>query len=131
VRTASKPSKKNPESPAQAAASFEKALDRLEAIVEKLDSGNLPLDESLALFREGAKLTKSCREMLAQAEVQVKEALRDVEALGEAGERRNGDDDEDEDEDEDDEDADEDEEAGVDDDELDEELDADPEDEER
>jgi len=59
--------------------SFEKAMGRLEKIVEKLDDGNLPLDESLALFKEGTKLAKLCRELLAQAEVQVKEALRDVE----------------------------------------------------
>ena len=59
--------------------SFEDALARLEEIVELLDDGNLPLDESLALFKEGTKLAKSCRELLAEAEVQVKEALREVE----------------------------------------------------
>jgi len=63
--------------------SFEKALARLEKIVEQLDDGNLPLGDSLRLFREGSKLAKACREMLERAEVQVKEALRDVPAAAE------------------------------------------------
>ena len=57
---------------------FEDSLARLERIVETLDEGNLPLEKSLALFKEGTKLARSCRELLAEAEVQVKEALRDV-----------------------------------------------------
>ena len=51
--------------------SFEQALARLEKIVEKLDDGNLPLDESIALFKEGTTLAKVCRDKLAEAEVQV------------------------------------------------------------
>lgn len=70
-------SKKRIEGETERPPSFEKALARLEEIVEQLDDGNLPLDRSLALFKEGTKLTKACREMLAEAEVQVKEALRD------------------------------------------------------
>jgi len=57
---------------------FEESLARLERIVETLDEGNLPLEKSLGLFKEGTKLARSCRELLAEAEVQVKEALRDV-----------------------------------------------------
>jgi exodeoxyribonuclease VII small subunit len=56
--------------------SFEQALARLEKIVDKLDDGNLPLDESIALFKEGTTLAKVCRDKLAEAEVQVKEALK-------------------------------------------------------
>jgi exodeoxyribonuclease VII small subunit len=56
--------------------SFEQALARLEKIVEKLDDGNLPLDEAIALFKEGTSLAKTCRDKLAEAEVQVKEALK-------------------------------------------------------
>ena len=59
---------------------FEQSLARLEQIVETLDDGNLPLEKSLALFKEGTKLARACRELLAEAEVQVKEALRDVES---------------------------------------------------
>ena len=75
----SKPKDKSkaPESP-----SFEKALARLEAIVEQLDDGNLGLDESIALFKEGTKLATICREKLAQAEVQIKDALDGADADG-------------------------------------------------
>lgn len=75
---------------------FEQALTRLEKIVDKLDDGNLPLDESVALFKEGTTLAKVCRDKLAEAEVQVKEALKnagadepevsdDADELGEEG----------------------------------------------
>ena len=64
---------------------FEAALVRLEEIVERLDDGNLPLAESLALFKEGTGLAKICRSLLSDAEVQVKTALQDVQT--EADER--------------------------------------------
>lgn len=83
-------SKKTAEGDIEKAPSFEKALERLEEIVGLLDDGNLPLEDSLALFKEGTKLAKLCRTLLAEAEVQVKEALRDVESAdaggGETGE---------------------------------------------
>lgn len=72
--------KKKPEGETEKAPTFEDALARLEHIVELLDDGSLPLEESLALFKEGTKLAKACRDLLAEAEVQVKEALRDVES---------------------------------------------------
>jgi exodeoxyribonuclease VII small subunit len=59
---------------------FESALTRLEEIVEKLDDGNLPLAQSLALFKEGTALAARCREMLNAAELAVKEALKGVRA---------------------------------------------------
>ena len=68
---------------ADAAPNFEKSLARLEEIVELHDDGNMPLDRSVALFKEGTKLAKSCRDLLAEAEVQVKEALRGVTASDE------------------------------------------------
>lgn len=55
--------------------SFEAALARLEAIVEKLDDGNLPLAQALSLYKEGNALAKRCRALLTEAEVEVKEAL--------------------------------------------------------
>lgn len=57
---------------------FEAALTRLEQIVERLDDGNLPLAESLALFKEGTQLAKVCRELLSDAELQVQTALAEV-----------------------------------------------------
>ncbi len=59
---------------------FETALQRLEEIVERLDDGNLPLAESRALFKEGTKLARVCRDLLSDAELQVKTALEDVDS---------------------------------------------------
>lgn len=51
---------------------FEKKLGRLESIVEKMESGDLPLEESLKLFEEGVKLSRECNEQLSSAEQKVK-----------------------------------------------------------
>ncbi len=59
---------------------FEDALARLEEIVGQLDDGNLPLAKSLALFKEGTKLAKLCRDLLSQAELAVKDALQGAQA---------------------------------------------------
>jgi exodeoxyribonuclease VII small subunit len=56
---------------------FEKALADLEAIVEKLEKGGLPLNESLALFEKGVKLAKFLREELSKAEKRVEILLKD------------------------------------------------------
>ena len=51
---------------------FEQALGRLEEIVRALDSGEAPLDQSLALFEEGVALVKLCSGKLDHAEQRVK-----------------------------------------------------------
>ena len=51
---------------------YEKAVKRLEEIVKKLESGAAPLDESIALFSEGAELVKTCTAILDEAEQKVK-----------------------------------------------------------
>ena len=51
--------------------SFEEALIRLQAITEKLESGEEGLDASMKLFEEGAKLTAFCRKKLDTAEQKV------------------------------------------------------------
>jgi len=48
--------------------SFEQALERLNKLVEKLESGQLPLEESVAAFEEGVKLTRRCEALLDSAE---------------------------------------------------------------
>ena len=48
--------------------SFEQAAARIDEIVRLLEKGDAPLDESLALFEEGAKLIKTCGKMLDEAE---------------------------------------------------------------
>lgn len=51
--------------------SFEEALARLDEIVRKLESGELLLSDSLALYEEGTGLIKTCSKLLDQAEQKV------------------------------------------------------------
>lgn len=63
--------------------SFEQGLDKLEAIVEQLEDGELTLEESLKLFEQGVQLSQNCRKQLRDAEAKVEILLRkdgDVEA---------------------------------------------------
>ncbi|TQV73852.1 exodeoxyribonuclease VII small subunit [Aliikangiella marina] len=50
---------------------FEQQLQALEAIVGQLEKGELPLEESLAQFEKGVKLTRECQQMLDQAQQKV------------------------------------------------------------
>lgn len=59
-----------------AAIDFEKALADLESIIEKLEQGDLPLDESLKAFERGVELTRHCQVALKQAEQKVEILLR-------------------------------------------------------
>ena len=61
-----------------ASMSFEKALERLEAIVEKLESEELGLDASLALFEEGIGLSRVCQERLAEVERRVEIVMKEA-----------------------------------------------------
>lgn len=56
---------------------FEEALSRLEAVVNRLESGDLPLEESLRLFEEGVHLSKLCQERLEEAERRVALLLKE------------------------------------------------------
>lgn len=51
---------------------FEKKLKRLEEIVQKMEKGDLALEESLKLFEEGVKLSRECHQKLTEAESRVK-----------------------------------------------------------
>ena len=55
--------------------SFEETLQRLETIVEKMESGEVTLEKSLDWFEEGMELIKSCRDELEQAEQKVQELV--------------------------------------------------------
>lgn len=57
--------------------SFEKALEDLENIVEKLEKGGLSLNESLSLFEKGVKLARYLRDELEKAEKKVEILLKD------------------------------------------------------
>lgn len=52
---------------------FEAAFKELEACVAKLESGELPLEESLALYERGQALAAYCGKMLDQAELKIEE----------------------------------------------------------
>ena len=51
--------------------SFEKALERLELIVDKLESGDVPLADAVRLFEEGIALRKRCLTLLKDAEKKI------------------------------------------------------------
>jgi len=55
---------------------FEEALKRLEKIVEDLEGGNLSLDDSLAKYEEGIKLSKECSKKLEVARKKVEILLK-------------------------------------------------------
>ncbi len=57
--------------------SYEDSLERLEEIVQRLESGQLPLDESLRLFEEGTRLTKVCQKRLTEAELRIERLMAD------------------------------------------------------
>lgn len=50
---------------------FEEALSQLEALVTRLEAGDLPLEEALRAFEEGVRLTRLCAERLEDAERRV------------------------------------------------------------
>ena len=56
---------------------FEAALARLEEIVQALEKGDLPLEQSLKLFEEGIKLSRLCNKRLEDAERRVEILLKD------------------------------------------------------
>ncbi len=57
-------------------ASFEESLKQLEAIINKLERGELPLEESVRLFEEGIKLSDACKADLETAEGKVQMLLK-------------------------------------------------------
>ncbi|GJE40807.1 exodeoxyribonuclease VII small subunit [Methylobacterium persicinum] len=50
---------------------FEKALEHLEEIVRKLERGDVPLDESVAIYERGEALKRRCEVLLKQAEARI------------------------------------------------------------
>jgi len=50
---------------------FEEALKKLESIVDKMETGDLPLDKMLAQYEEGMRLGQICQQKLAEAELRI------------------------------------------------------------
>jgi exodeoxyribonuclease VII small subunit len=57
---------------------FETSLAELEEIVNKLETGDLPLESSLELFEAGIKLSRECRERLASAERRIEILMKEA-----------------------------------------------------
>ncbi|MDH3525980.1 MAG: exodeoxyribonuclease VII small subunit [Gammaproteobacteria bacterium] len=55
---------------------FEKSLQELEALVEKMEQGDLSLEESLQHFERGVQLTRACQQALKEAEQKVETLLK-------------------------------------------------------
>ena len=58
--------------------SFEQALQQLEQIVQKLEKGELPLEESLVLYEKGIGLSRLCHGKLEEAEGRIEVLLKDA-----------------------------------------------------
>jgi len=62
---------------AQATPDFERSLQELETLIARLEHGDLPLADSLALFEQGVALTRRCHAALADARQRVEVLLQD------------------------------------------------------
>jgi len=60
------------------AGAFEAAIDRLEQIVKELETGDVGLDESVKLYREGRELARTCEQLLRTAQEEVDAAGREA-----------------------------------------------------
>jgi exodeoxyribonuclease VII small subunit len=58
--------------------SFEKAMAELESIVQRLERGDVPLEESVAIYERGEALKRRCEELLRQAEARVEKITLDA-----------------------------------------------------
>lgn len=57
--------------------SYEEAFEQLTQIVQQLENDNLPLNDSLALFEQGQKLSDHCQQLLEEAELRVSQLSED------------------------------------------------------
>jgi exodeoxyribonuclease VII small subunit len=57
---------------------FEDSLRRLEQIVNKLEQGEVPIEDSIKMYEEGLALSKMCIEKLTQAELKLKKLSKDI-----------------------------------------------------
>jgi exodeoxyribonuclease VII small subunit len=56
---------------------FEEAMEKLESIVGRLEDGEVPLEESINLYKEGMELSKWCHDKLKTAEEQLTLIMKD------------------------------------------------------
>jgi exodeoxyribonuclease VII small subunit len=60
---------------AESGQDFERALSELESLVEKMESGELPLEQCLELFEQGMRLSRDCQAALSAAEQKVEQLM--------------------------------------------------------
>ena len=61
--------------------SYEALMARLVAVVDRLETGELPLAEALALYEEGVKLSAACQQLLEAAELRVQQLVVDADGV--------------------------------------------------
>lgn len=61
--------------------SFEEALEKLEALVASMESGDIPLADLVEKFEEGSKLVKTCEERLKHAELKIEKLRQENESV--------------------------------------------------
>lgn len=72
------------------AISFEDAMEKLEAIVEEMETEDLPLEKLLARYEEGTQLVSVCQKKLAQAELKIQQLEKNAAGELELNEARIG-----------------------------------------
>ena len=70
--------------------SFEQMMERLEALVSKLERGDLSLEESIRAYEEGTKLAKQCKAVLAEAEKRIQRLTQEGAGREDADEEERG-----------------------------------------
>lgn len=54
---------------------FEEAMEKLESIVDRLEEGNVPLEEAISIYKQGMELSKLCHDKLKNVEEQLTQIL--------------------------------------------------------
>ncbi|PLR84491.1 exodeoxyribonuclease VII small subunit [Bacillus canaveralius] len=54
---------------------FEEAMEKLEVIVDRLEEGDVPLEEAISIYKEGMELSKLCHDKLKSVEEQLTQVL--------------------------------------------------------
>jgi len=70
--------------------SFEQAMDELDQLVRRMESGELSLDDSIAAYRRGAELARYCQGRLANAEQEIRQLEGDLLKPLDLGELKGG-----------------------------------------
>lgn len=84
------PARRNGPATASGEPTFEEALEGVEAIIERIERGEVGLEESLAEYERGVELIKRCRGILERAEQRVEELTRRMESEAGGADKADG-----------------------------------------